>query len=151
MQISQKKCKRTQHSFYKVKKELNVLFSIYIYIYISVYIYIYIYVRRRFYVYYREQASMTICWRAGVFYIPCIVILLASPVVRECWQKNQLFLGTVHYWEGKYFGVKPSMQPVACFISSCEHFAYCSLENGGIYSCLFYCKKKYRILWHYLS
>ena len=29
-----KEHKRTQHSFYKVKKELNVLFSIYIYIYI---------------------------------------------------------------------------------------------------------------------
>ena len=47
MQISQKKCKSTQRSFYKVKKELNFLFSIYIYtytyLYISIYIYLYIY------------------------------------------------------------------------------------------------------------
>ena len=45
MQISQKKeCKRTQHSFYKFKKECSVLFSIYIYIYISLYIYVYLYI-----------------------------------------------------------------------------------------------------------
>ena len=39
--LAKKERKRTQRSFYKVKKELNVLFSIYIYIYISIYIYIY--------------------------------------------------------------------------------------------------------------
>ena len=45
-----KKRKRMQLSFYKVKKEFNVLFSIYInisiyiYIYLPVYIYIYIYI-----------------------------------------------------------------------------------------------------------
>ena len=38
-----KECKRTQHSFYKVKKELSVLYSIYIYIY-CIYIYIYLYI-----------------------------------------------------------------------------------------------------------
>ena len=39
---TKKQCKRTQHSFYKVKKELNVLFSIYVYLYIYTYIYLYI-------------------------------------------------------------------------------------------------------------
>ena len=42
--LAKKERKRTQHSFYKVKKELNVLFSIYICIYIYIYIYIYLYI-----------------------------------------------------------------------------------------------------------
>ena len=41
--LSKKEGKRTQRSFYKVKTERFVLFSIYI----SIYIYIYIYVKKR--------------------------------------------------------------------------------------------------------
>ena len=52
MQISQKKeRKRTQRSFYKVKKEHSVPFSIYIYLYISIYIYIYISIYVYLYIY----------------------------------------------------------------------------------------------------
>ena len=50
MQISQKKCKSTQRSFYKVKKELNFLFSICIYTYIYIYLYIYIYIYINMYI-----------------------------------------------------------------------------------------------------
>ena len=56
--LAKKERKRTQCSFYKDKKELNVLFSIYIYIYIYIYIsiysisiYIYISIYLRFYIY----------------------------------------------------------------------------------------------------
>ena len=42
--LAKKECKRTQRSFFKVKKECYVLFSIYIYIYISTYTYVYLYI-----------------------------------------------------------------------------------------------------------
>ena len=68
MQISHKKeRKRTQRSFYKVKRELNVLFSIYIYIYIHIYISIYIYKYIYIYLYIsiekRTQCSAFFCKR----------------------------------------------------------------------------------------
>ena len=57
-----------QHSFYKVKKEHSVLFSIYIYIYISIYIYIYLYISIYIYIYiyiylyiYIEKKNATFC------------------------------------------------------------------------------------------
>ena len=74
MQISQKKnVKRVQRSFYKVKKELKVLFSIYIYIYISVYIYIYILKKR-------TQRSAFFCKRTK-----------SSRILLHSLQKNETF------------------------------------------------------------
>ena len=51
--LAKKECKRKQRSFYKVKKECSVLFSLYIYIYTSIYLYIsiYIYIYKYLYMY----------------------------------------------------------------------------------------------------
>ena len=63
MQISQKKeRKRTQHSFYKVKKLLNVLFSIFIYIYIYIYLYISVHIYIFLYMIY-IYISIYIYWK----------------------------------------------------------------------------------------
>ena len=87
MQISQKKeRKRMQCSFYKVKQELIVLFSIYIYINISIYIYIYLYIfiyilKKRMRVGHAFfQKNATFCVLLGSFTFlakePCVLCVL---------------------------------------------------------------------------
>ena len=56
--LAKKECKRTQRSFYKVKKESSILISIYIYIFISIYIYIYIYLYISIYIYWRKKRNI---------------------------------------------------------------------------------------------
>ena len=86
MQISQKKeRKRTQHSFYKVKKEHSVLFSKYIYLYIYIYIlYIYIYTYIIYiytYILKKERNVLTFFWKRTKY----------SHVLLRSLQKNGAF------------------------------------------------------------